>query len=132
VASQTDIPPTILGLLGGEYEHCFFGRDVLRVPEGEGFALLHEDVHLAFVQDDLALALRPGSKHKPILYRVGPFDMEPLAPGEADPQKEASLKEKMLSYYKMARHLYVRGAFCAPQRYIAATSVPSLRQRENH
>ena len=33
VTSQIDLPPTIMGILGGEYRSPFFGRDVL---EGEG------------------------------------------------------------------------------------------------
>lgn len=38
VASQLDLAPTILGILGGKYESPFFGEDVLRARDGEGFA----------------------------------------------------------------------------------------------
>lgn len=38
VTSQLDLAPTILGILGGKYESPFFGEDVLRAREGEGFA----------------------------------------------------------------------------------------------
>jgi phosphoglycerol transferase MdoB-like AlkP superfamily enzyme len=40
VTSQIDIPPTVLGLLGGVFRSPFFGRDVLDPTSGEGFAVL--------------------------------------------------------------------------------------------
>jgi phosphoglycerol transferase MdoB-like AlkP superfamily enzyme len=40
VCSQTDVAPTILSLLGGNYEHGFFGSSVLDRPDEAGFALL--------------------------------------------------------------------------------------------
>ena len=40
VCSQTDVAPTILSLLGGRYEHGFFGSSVLDRPDEAGFALL--------------------------------------------------------------------------------------------
>ena len=30
VTSQMDLPPTIMGMVGGEYRSAFFGRDVLK------------------------------------------------------------------------------------------------------
>jgi len=121
VASQTDVPPTVLGLLGGEYEHCFLGRDVLRVPEHDGFALLHEDVHLAFVRDDLALTLPPAGGRGAELFRVGPLAMRRIAP---DPARSDALAEEMLAYYTMARHLYTAGAYCSPLRFAETTTAP--------
>ena len=50
VASQTDIAPTVLALLGGRFEHCFLGRNLLSVEDGQGFALLHEDYGLGFIR----------------------------------------------------------------------------------
>ena len=40
VCSQTDIAPTIMSLLGGSYEHCFFGSSVLDRPPEAGLALM--------------------------------------------------------------------------------------------
>ena len=127
VASQTDIPPTLLGLLGGSYEHCFLGRDLLRVPRREGFALLHEDVHLAFVRGNLALTLPPGAPGGARLFRVGPSKMTPVPPDGTGAPSADPLAEQMLSYYTVARHLYLRGAYCRPERYKEATTEPSSR-----
>ena len=126
VAGQTDIAPTVLGLLGGQYEHCFLGRNILDVAADDGFALLHEDVHMAFVRDELALTIPPRSKTlKATLFRLGPTEMLPVPPEQTDPNQVASLQRQMLSYYEMARHLYVTGAYCDPQRYAETTTAPT-------
>lgn len=40
-ASQVDMVPTIMGLLGGEVQHQCWGRDLLSLPEGDkGFAII--------------------------------------------------------------------------------------------
>jgi phosphoglycerol transferase MdoB-like AlkP superfamily enzyme len=40
VCSQIDVAPTIMSLLGGRYEHTFFGRSVLDVAPEEGRAFM--------------------------------------------------------------------------------------------
>lgn len=40
VASQIDLPPTIMGIVGGEYRSAFLGRDVLKAPADEPRALV--------------------------------------------------------------------------------------------
>jgi len=40
VASQMDLPPTIMGILGGEYRSAFFGRDLRKPLAEEPFALV--------------------------------------------------------------------------------------------
>ena len=124
VASQTDVAPTILGLLGGEYEHCFLGRDLLRVGEDDGFALLHEDVHLAFVRDGLVLELPPGPNRPGRLHHLGPTDMVRVPADHGDAERIPLLREQMVCYYTMARHLYAAGAYCDPDRYVAAQPQP--------
>jgi phosphoglycerol transferase MdoB-like AlkP superfamily enzyme len=99
VASQTDIAPTVLSLLGGEFEHGFLGRDLLAARSDEGCAVLHLDRVLALVRDDRAVVLRPNAK--PRVFRVGPTEMEPVA------DDAAVLEEQTLSCYSIARRLYL-------------------------
>ncbi|MFH1688530.1 MAG: LTA synthase family protein [bacterium] len=41
VGSQVDIIPTLIGLMGGRYQHSSWGRDLLNLPEDDrGFAVL--------------------------------------------------------------------------------------------
>lgn len=112
VAGQADISPTLLGLLGGEYEHCFLGRDLLAVKPGDGFALINEDDRIGFVRGDLALVLPP--KHDPILFRIGPAEMTKAGPDASARAETQELQRQMLSLFLMARHLYLTSAYHAP------------------
>ena len=113
VASQTDVPPTLLSLMGGEYEHCFLGRNLLAVAPGDGFALMHEDDRLAMVVGDRAILQRPGSG--PLLFEIGPNSMDPAGADAAGHHEVATLQERMLSYYRMALELHLDEAYCAPR-----------------
>lgn len=56
VASQIDIAPTLLGLLGVDYESTFYGHDLLREPMRAGRALIGNYQHLGlFDGKDLAI-----------------------------------------------------------------------------
>jgi phosphoglycerol transferase MdoB-like AlkP superfamily enzyme len=111
VASQTDIAPTILALLGGSYEHCFLGRNILAVGDNEGFAIIHDENTLAFVRDELALVAPP--RHDVILYEVSGNSMR--KPDQDVPDQEVQmLNLQMLSYYMMARHLFMTGSYGPP------------------
>ncbi len=71
LCSQTDIGPTLLGMLGGTFEHPMFGRDLLSLgPKDPGFALLRHQRRLACLRGDLILELTPG-EHR-FLYRRVP------------------------------------------------------------
>ncbi len=123
VSSQTDIAPTLLALLGGSYEHCFLGRDILSVEEEAGFALLHHDDYLGFVQGDRALVIPPEPRQAPskdqepipVLFELSPFAMTPIPPERAEPAEVEVRQLRMLSYYMIARHLYATGAYHRPE-----------------
>lgn len=110
VASQTDIPPTVLALLGGEFEHCFLGRSLLSAGNRPGFALLHQDDRLAMVTGDTALVLPPWGRPARVFHTTGP-DLTPLEAPADDPAFVARLQEQMLSYYLMAWRLYWKGVY---------------------
>ena len=119
VASQTDVAPTILSLLGGIYDHCFLGRNILAVEPGDGFALLHENDRLGFIRNNNLLAQPPRSK--PVLYNLGPFDMKlhSQTPSSRTGKKNEMVKRlhgEMGSLYQMARHLYITGRYNHPDK----------------
>ncbi|MCG3178429.1 MAG: Phosphoglycerol transferase I [Phycisphaerae bacterium] len=60
VCSQADLAVTVLSRLGRPFEHCFFGRDILRTPQGEGFAIVQQNGVIGFVQKDRLLCTTPG------------------------------------------------------------------------
>ena len=114
VCSQTDVSPTLLAMLGGSFEHCFMGRNVLAVTPGDGFAMMHQG-DLGFVRGDTALVLPPRPMHKdqpiPVLFRTDWYRMDPIAPDKADPLRLKTLQNEMLSYYVTARHLYMTQSY---------------------
>jgi hypothetical protein len=51
--SQTDILPTLMGLLGGDYRHASWGRDLFNLPEGDsGFAIMNIAGRIGYIDSD--------------------------------------------------------------------------------
>jgi phosphoglycerol transferase MdoB-like AlkP superfamily enzyme len=127
VASQVDIAPTLLAILGGIYEHCFMGRNILAVGEEDGFAVIHDEDQFAFVRGDLALVVPP--RHDGILFRLTDKAMERPGKDEVPEQDVQMLDLQMLSYYSMARRLYLTAAYRPPPASavtnIEATPIPA-------
>ena len=111
VGSQTDIAPTLLAMLGGSYEHCFFGRDLLNVAEDDGFAFMQDDDRLAFVRGRQAVIMPPRQAAR--LYGTDERTMAPLAI-EGSGDLASRLQLEMLSSYQMARRLYLARAYRSP------------------
>ncbi len=57
--SQTDIAPTIMSLLGGKYEHSFFGSDVFTRPAQDSVALIQNSFELYLVDGDKNVVTMP-------------------------------------------------------------------------
>ncbi|MFA6133635.1 MAG: LTA synthase family protein [Phycisphaerae bacterium] len=112
VASQVDIPATLLAFLGGSYEHCFLGRNILALKEDDGFAVIHDEDHFAFVRGDLALVVPP--KHAGIVFRLTGDSLERPSRDEVPEQDVQVLNLQMLSYYALAKHLYLTGCYRPP------------------
>ena len=113
VASQTDIAPTLLALLGGSYEHCFFGRNLLKVSPDDGFALLHEGDRLGWVRRDRALLLPP--RQTPRMYRIDGPHMETIPARKLDQRERGLMQHEMLSYYETARQVYLNRSYRRPE-----------------
>jgi phosphoglycerol transferase MdoB-like AlkP superfamily enzyme len=53
VGGQTDILPTLMGILGGDYTHASWGRDLLRLtPDDSGFAIMNVAERIAMMETD--------------------------------------------------------------------------------
>ncbi|MBX9757491.1 MAG: LTA synthase family protein [Beijerinckiaceae bacterium] len=94
IASQIDIPPTILGLLGFSYESQFFGYDAMKVPAGKGRAFMSNYQTVGLYKNGAIVELRPKG-----VVRVVPA----VANGRA-PDKEAAdaLIDEAIAYYQVA------------------------------
>jgi phosphoglycerol transferase MdoB-like AlkP superfamily enzyme len=70
VRSQMDLAPTVMGLLGGSYEHTFFGRDLLRDGSQPGYALtVDPDGELSFYRQPETITYVPPRSASPVIYR---------------------------------------------------------------
>jgi len=103
VGSQVDVVPTIMGLLGGDYDHQCWGRDLLALPEGDaGRAIIKpsgSDFTTAIIEGDKILVQPPNAT--PRLYR---YDTLPhlVATPQDDAAQAQQMKTLMNAYIQTA------------------------------
>lgn len=68
LASQIDLAPTLLAMLGLEGDSHFIGRDILKTPPQEGRALLSTYQNLGYLKGDVLTVLQP--KRKVEAFRI--------------------------------------------------------------
>jgi phosphoglycerol transferase MdoB-like AlkP superfamily enzyme len=79
LASQIDLPPTVLGLLGLETEHPMPGRDLMQVPPGTpGHAVMQYDLTHAYRVGDHVVIHQPYLPAQQFVVRGGRLEPEPL------------------------------------------------------
>jgi phosphoglycerol transferase MdoB-like AlkP superfamily enzyme len=71
LASQIDLAPTLLSLMGVSSEHPMIGRDLARDSDTPGRAMLQFDNYFAWLEGDTATILRPGQA--PLAGRYDPL-----------------------------------------------------------
>ncbi|HNI37890.1 MAG TPA: LTA synthase family protein, partial [Pseudomonadales bacterium] len=101
VATQNDIAPTIMGLLGDSFTHQCWGRDVLSVKDA-GFALIKpsgNDEIVGFLRDDRIVVKRPNAPAT--LYR---YDAAQNAHAEPinDPAETAQMATTLSAFVERA------------------------------
>ncbi len=77
IASQVDLAPTLLSLIGVSSEHPMIGRDLARDSETPGRALIQFDNYFAWLDDSSATILRPGQAPLLGAYDFGTGVMTP-------------------------------------------------------
>ena len=104
MTSQIDIGPTVLGLLGMDYDSRFFGVDVLQRPVGSERAFIGTYQLLGYLKDDTLVQLSPHRRVdtlRPALERDHP---QPALP--EDPR----LTLQAISFYQAAADAFTSGA----------------------
>lgn len=102
VASQLDLAPTLLHLLGLSTEHPMIGRDLLSLPPDDpGLALMQFDDQHGFRFGDRLVVHRPG--RPAVQFTIGPDDR--LEPAPLDPE----LERDALAHLLWAAGAYQRG-----------------------
>ena len=108
ICSQTDIAPTIMDLLGGKYEHSFFGSSVLSRSDEQGMALLQNTEGVLWLIDGKHYAVRVAPHQETSrLYRF------------QSPSKLIALKQNNLGYQKIRSDMerkclsLIQSAYCS-------------------
>ncbi|MGH7292231.1 MAG: sulfatase-like hydrolase/transferase, partial [Myxococcota bacterium] len=100
LASQMDLAPTLLELLGFSYKSRFFGRDILATPEHEARALLGTYQRLGYLKGGLLTVLSPGQRID--VYRIE-------ADGRQTPVAERAAGNRVdeaIAFYQSASEVY--------------------------
>lgn len=98
VASQIDLPTTVLSLMGIEAEHPMPGRDLSREPEdAPGRAMMQFEQHYAWMEGQNVVVLRP--EKAPVLAHYDPKTKHlgnATAIAESDPMARRALAHVLL------------------------------------
>ena len=101
IASQIDVAPTVLGLLGMSYRSRFFGQDILREGATQQRALMANYQTVGYYESGRMVELKPKGR-----VRVVDASTGKAAP---DDELSARLIEVAISYYQGASEAYKRG-----------------------
>lgn len=105
LSSSLDVPPTVLGILGGAYDSRFFGRDVLREPMADGRALMTHNAELALLRGDRMAVL--GLRGATTVYGID--GSRPARASESAAGRDRELVRDAIAFYQGADHLYRTG-----------------------
>jgi phosphoglycerol transferase MdoB-like AlkP superfamily enzyme len=106
LASQMDLPPTVLGLLDMRYTSRFFGRDILRTPPERGRALIATYQRLGLYEGNELVILSPRRQDE---IELDPLGTDRVEPGSADPVRTA----RAIAYYQGASYALKHGLLAA-------------------
>lgn len=123
MASSLDVPPTILGLLGLDYESKFFGHDLFHIDPRAGRALMTHNNDIALMRGNRMAVL--GLHESADLFQVDPATGE-MAPLKTPDAAGHELIEDAIAYFNGADRLYRSGAYrFQPSRPQVAATIPA-------
>ena len=121
LASSMDVPPTVLGLLGGSYDSKFFGRDVLAAKPRTGLSVMTHNNEIAMMRGDRLAVL--GLRGAASVYAVDAGGaMHRISAPEPE---DRALIEDAIAYFQTADELYRGGEY----RFEGAVRVASTGGR---
>lgn len=90
IASQIDLPVTLLGLAGVESDHPMIGQDLLQIPEDDpGRAMMQFNLNHATMVGDQVVIHQPHLPPRQFRYRDG--ELQPVAENEVLVRRAAAL-----------------------------------------
>jgi phosphoglycerol transferase MdoB-like AlkP superfamily enzyme len=112
VASQIDLAPTLLSLMGIDAEHPMIGRDLSREPEGlPGRAMMQFEQHYGWMEGNRVVVLRPEKAPAHALYDPASKRLTPT-PAPADGE---ALAQRALAHVALPAWLYREQRYRLPE-----------------
>jgi phosphoglycerol transferase MdoB-like AlkP superfamily enzyme len=108
VTSSLDIPPTVLSLLGLEYDSRFFGHDVFNLPESEGRALMTHNNVLALIKGSRVVIL--GLRGSADVFRYD-WSNRSLTRIARPDSSDCALVDDAIAYFSGADRMYRSGRY---------------------
>jgi phosphoglycerol transferase MdoB-like AlkP superfamily enzyme len=104
VGGQTDILPTIMGLLGGDYTHASWGRDLLKLPPSDsGFAIMNVAERIAMMEHDYFYLEELGVASG--LYDAKTIDITPRNIAGEHPEILGRMQRRLRMFMQIAEEL---------------------------
>jgi membrane-anchored protein YejM (alkaline phosphatase superfamily) len=101
LGSQIDVAPTLMGLLNLSYNSQFFGKDLLRLPDGGGVALLSHNRDVALLRGS-HMGVLGLQQEEQLWERKGPLsDITPAPIAE-----DSTILGDAIAYFQSAYFLY--------------------------
>ena len=110
VASQIDVPPTILALLNFSYVSRFFGQDILTANQHHPRALMANYQTIGHLEDNMLVELRPHGRVRVLDATTG---RELPLKGDA-----RHMANESIAYYQAASAAFKSGALRMPGKLI--------------
>jgi phosphoglycerol transferase MdoB-like AlkP superfamily enzyme len=111
VCSQTDVIPTIMSVLGGQYEHSFFGSSVLDRPADAGMALALASGGVALIDHNGDVATVPFGGEPRLSRLQMPGAARPIDTTTVELQSHlAELSRRAIALLQTANIVFERGS----------------------
>lgn len=112
VASQIDLAPTLLSLLGVDAQHPMIGRDLTREPETlPGRAMMQYEQHYAWMEGDRVVILRPEKAPEHARYDKAKKHLQSAEP----PAEAKTLERRALAHSLLPAWLYREQRYKLPE-----------------
>jgi len=108
-STQVDLLPTLMGILGSDYTHASWGRNILALPENDpGYAILNRLTRLAFWEGDFYYYEELGYTER--LYHPDDIHYKTKSLAEEYPKAFTHLQRRLRTYIQIADQLSTPGA----------------------
>jgi phosphoglycerol transferase MdoB-like AlkP superfamily enzyme len=113
LASSLDVPTTLLGILGFDYDSPFFGQDLFRIEPGRGRAFMTHNNQVALMRGGQLASL---GLHEAVSLYDYDAEKDELRPSQERGVEAQELIEDAIAYYSGADRLYRSGKYRFPGR----------------